>query len=129
MNQETRTGRCLCGAVAYTVTGPMRSVTICHCGQCRAMAGHAWASAVAPRSAIATQGEVTWYRSSAEAERGFCALCGSSLFWRMDGEDTQSVALGSMDAPTGLAVEKHIWVAHKGDYYEIADGLPQRAED
>ncbi|MEM1430050.1 MAG: GFA family protein [Pseudomonadota bacterium] len=129
MNDERRTGACLCGAVSFTVQGPMRSVSVCHCGQCRAMSGHAWASAVAPRAAISTHGDVTWFRSSAVAERGFCARCGSSLFWRMDGQDFQSVALGALQAPTGLSLEKHIWAAHKGDYYQIADGLPQLDEE
>jgi hypothetical protein len=30
-----------------------------------------------------------------------------------------------MDKPTGLAISMHIFVADKGDYYEIDDGLPQ----
>ncbi len=128
MSDEIRTGGCLCGNVHYTVRGPMRSVSLCHCGQCRKTSGHVWGSAVAPRAAVAVTGDVTWYRSSDAAERGFCARCGASLFWRMDGEETQSVSLGSMDAPTGLTLEKHIWVAHKGDYYGILGDLPQRAE-
>jgi hypothetical protein len=32
---------------------------------------------------------------------------------------------GALDDPTGLRTERHIFVAHKGDWYEIADGLPQ----
>jgi hypothetical protein len=34
---------------------------------------------------------------------------------------------GTLDSPTGLRAEKHIFTADKGDYYEIADGLPQKA--
>lgn len=129
MHGEIRTGGCLCGRIRYTVRGPMRSVSLCHCGQCRKTSGYVWASAVAPRDAVEITGEVTWFRSSDAAERGFCNRCGASLFWRMDGEETQSVSLGSMDPPTGLTLEKHIWTAHKGDYYGIADGLPQHAEN
>jgi hypothetical protein len=33
--------------------------------------------------------------------------------------------MGAFDAPTGTHIEKHIYVADKGDYYEIRDGLPQ----
>ena len=39
--------------------------------------------------------------------------------------DWTSVALGAIDGPTGLALERHIFVADKGEYYEIGDGLPQ----
>ncbi|KIN63152.1 Glutathione-dependent formaldehyde-activating GFA [Sulfitobacter noctilucicola] len=35
---------------------------------------------------------------------------------------------GTLDAPTGIATEKHIFVADKGDYYTIADGLPQQGQ-
>jgi hypothetical protein len=33
--------------------------------------------------------------------------------------------MGAFDAPTGTRLAKHIFVADKGDYYGIADGLPQ----
>ena len=38
-----------------------------------------------------------------------------------------SFALGALDGPTGLRLEKHIFTADKGDYYDIADDLPQKA--
>lgn len=37
-----------------------------------------------------------------------------------------SFALGAIDGPTGLRLEKHIFVADKGDYYKIADSVPQK---
>ena len=36
-----------------------------------------------------------------------------------------SITAGSLDSPTGLKLDRHIYVADKGDYYEIADGVPQ----
>ena len=33
--------------------------------------------------------------------------------------------MGTVDEPTGLQLERHIYVDFKGDYYDIADGLPQ----
>jgi hypothetical protein len=33
--------------------------------------------------------------------------------------------MGAFDSPTGTRVATHIFVAEKGDYYDIADGLPQ----
>ena len=39
------------------------------------------------------------------------------------------VAAGAIDSPTGLRLQGHIFVADKGDYYEIADGLPQDARE
>ena len=41
MESTTRaTGSCLCGAVRYEVTGPLRKVVYCHCEQCRKTSGH-----------------------------------------------------------------------------------------
>ena len=38
---------------------------------------------------------------------------------------TIEVAPGCIDGPTGTRVAGHIYVADKGDYYDITDGLPQ----
>ena len=118
------TGGCLCGAVTYTVNGPLRPVVNCHCQQCRKTSGHHVAATSAARDKITVTGEVTWYQSSDRARRGFCATCGSNLFWDGAG-DNLSIFAGTLDGVTGLQTAGHIYVADKGDYYEITDGLPQ----
>lgn len=123
----TITGRCLCGAVSFSISEPLSHANICHCGQCRRQSGHVIASADAPRAALAIKGAeaITWYSASPGIRRGFCGTCGSHLFWEQDGLDVVSVNLGPLDAPTGIMVDNHIFVADKGDYYVINDGLPQ----
>ena len=64
------------------------------------------------------------WRATGEAVRRFCSTCGSLLFWEMNGGKQISVFAGSLDRPTGLRLTHHIYCAEKGDYYEIADGLP-----
>lgn len=122
-----RTARCLCGAIRVTIRGPLPDVAACHCGQCRRWSGHVWAAVPVPDDRLTIEGaeHIRWYRSSDKAERGFCTTCGSSMFWRAIGRGDTDVALGCIDAPTGLRLERHIWVGDKGDYYEIGDGLPQ----
>lgn len=121
-------GSCLCGDVTYRVTGPMRPVVACHCTQCRKTSGHYVAATSAPREAVEIAGEVTWYRSSETAQRGFCGRCGSSLFW--DGPGTHlSIHAGTLDGETGLQLVGHIFCASKGDYYPISDPLPQYDAD
>jgi len=66
-----------------------------------------------------------WYRASDHARRGFCAECGSTLFWQSDGADRIAIAAGSLDGKTGLVTAAHIFVADKGDYYQLDDSLPQ----
>ena len=77
------------------------------------------------------QGEehLRWFAASPTARRGFCGQCGSALFWNPSDEDRISVAMGAIDPPHGVRIEKHIFTAHKGDYYDINDGLPQVTGD
>lgn len=121
-------GHCLCGAVRFTVTAPPEGASACHCGQCRRQSGHVWASAHVANDSLHIEGPVKWFASSEHGRRGFCPDCGSFLFWRDVTEDNSSFALGALDKPTGLRLTKHIYVADKGDYYDINDGLPQLAQ-
>lgn len=121
-------GSCLCGAVRYEATTLREKVVVCHCGQCRKAAGHQWAATRAQNDEINITGPIKWYRSSDIADRGFCPECGSSLFWRPLGGDHIAVGAGSVDTPGILKLTEHIFTADKGDYYDIADGLPQRED-
>ena len=125
-DSPTRTGGCACGAVRYSVRGPLRPVIACHCRTCRHQSGHVMAATRAPRKRVAIAGaaNLTWYNAREYAERGFCATCGSHLFFQPLGSLDVSIFAGSLDDPTGLALAGHIHVAEKADYDIIADGLP-----
>ena len=112
-------GSCHCGSVAFAVSGPARDVWACHCGQCRRWSGHVWAASSAAKADVrlTRQDGLAWYRSSGRAERGFCRVCGASLFWVPEGEDRVAFAPGCLDAPTGLRLVRHIFVTDAGDYY------------
>ena len=75
------TGRCLCGAVTFSGTWGGDPLRACHCSQCRRWSGHVWAAVPVPDDRLEIEGEehVRWFRSSDEAERGFCAACGTPL--------------------------------------------------
>ncbi len=116
-------GSCLCGAVRFRVDGPMRPVIACHCAQCRKTSGHFVAATSAPRDRVSIDGDVRWYVSSETARRGFCPICGSSLFWDGAGANL-SIHAGTLEGETGLELAGHIFCADKGDYYDIADDVP-----
>lgn len=126
----THTGACLCGAVRYEVAGPLRSVVLCHCSQCRRSTGHFMAATAARHRdfRLLVAEELRWYDSSDAARRAFCGRCGSTLFWQANGGDYVSIAAGTLDGATGLTSACHIHVADKGDYYSIDDGVPQSAD-
>ena len=129
MEHPTHKGSCLCGAVRFDVASALSPPDACHCRQCRKWSGHFFASTDVPRSALTIHSadELAWFRSSEKVRRGFCAKCGSSLFWDPIAKDRIGIAMGAFDGPTQARLGIHIYVADKGDYYDITDGLPQRA--
>lgn len=127
---EEHTGSCNCGAVRFRTRGKLREIIACHCSQCRKQTGLYYAATNVLDSELDLEGadNITWYRSSPEAQRGFCKTCGSALIWKMDGLDYTSIMAGTFDEPTGLAFGYHIFCADKGDFYQINDDLPQFAQ-
>lgn len=121
-------GSCLCGAVSFAVDGPLPAPDACHCTQCRKHSGHVFVSTDVPRAAVTIHGgeHVTWYQSSEKVRRGFCRVCGSSLFWDPIYRDKLGIAMGAFERPTDTRIAIHVHVADKGDYYDIADGVPQK---
>lgn len=123
-------GSCLCGAVRFSVEGELSAPSACHCTKCRKHTGHFEAGTDVPRAALTIEGaeNLTWYHSSEKVRRGFCAICGSSLFFDPVHRDRIGIAMGAFDTPTNTRLAMHIFVADKGDYYDIADGLPQNQQ-
>ena len=118
----TTHGSCMCGAVRYRVSGPLRPIIACHCIQCRKSSGHFVAATACPTEALHIDGDtLQWFASSSEAERGFCGSCGSNLFWRRKGANSTSIWAGSIDGPTGLHIAQQMFTGSKGDYYDLPD--------
>jgi len=121
------TGSCLCGAVTFEVEGELPGPDACHCSACRKTSGHFFVSTDVPRSSVKVRGaeNVTWFTSSSKARRGFCATCGSSLFWDPIDRNWTGIAMGAFDGPTETRLHVHVYTSEKGDYYDIADGVPR----
>ncbi len=126
-SSASASGRCLCAGVRFEIHGPLRPVVYCHCTLCRRSSGHfAAATACAPEHLrLLSALTLRWYESSASARRGFCATCGSQLFWAPAHGGHISIWAGAIDTPTPLEAAMHIFAADKGNYYDITDGLPQ----
>jgi hypothetical protein len=91
------------------------------------MTGHVMAATAARRAdfELLEARDLQWYEASSFARRGFCGRCGSTLFWEGVGRDYVSIAAGSLDDSSGLRIAHHIFVADKGEYYDIEPGVPQ----
>ena len=125
---ETITGRCACGAVSFTAEGPFRDAIACHCRSCRYQSGHYLAATAAAMDKVAIEcaEQLTWYEATTHARRGFCRTCGTLMFWEPASRTHLSIMMGAIDDPGDIRLTAHIFVAEKGGYYEIGDGLPQK---
>jgi hypothetical protein len=75
---------------------------------------------------IEAGGTLAWYRSSEEGERGFCARCGTSLFWRAMGEPRDwAVNVHTFGDGHGEVIREHVWIDAKPEFYDFADRAPR----
>jgi len=126
-----RTGGCLCGAVRFEVMVPKKRFTICHCGMCRTWSAGPFMSVHCPGPGNFTDEKgLAWYRGSKWGERGFCSVCGTSLFWRLakDHEAMLGVSAEAFDDPDDLVLEQHIYADAQPTRYEFADNTPRVTE-
>ena len=99
---QTMTGGCMCGAKRFTAEVGEEKAYLCHCRMCQRATGNvSIAMVVLPTATISWNGEPNWYRSSAIAERPFCATCGTSLGFRyLDSPEKMDLTVASFDDPS-----------------------------
>lgn len=131
MTGHSWSGGCLCGGVRYRVNGRLRDLIACYCRQCQRTSGNFVAATRAGHDAfeIVEDGTLAWYRSSPQADRGFCTRCGGNLFWRQVGAERTSIMAGTLDDATGLVVAQHIYVADKASFQVILGDAPAYPQD
>lgn len=125
------TGKCLCGAVGYTIDKEQKEVGACHCRFCQAWSGGVFIGVQAGADEAKLTGEenLTIYKSSDWAERGFCARCGSSLFYRVTAPGPMQgefhFGAGTLDDWTGLEMTGEIFIDRKPEAYAFAGDRPR----
>jgi hypothetical protein len=123
-------GSCLCGGVAFEMTGTPTGVTHCHCSRCRKARGTANATnlAIALDGVRFVRGEelLTKYKHPDAKYFGhvFCKVCGASMPRFDEGRRFAIVPMGAFDDDPGVRPERHIFVDSKAEWDEITDGLP-----
>lgn len=123
---------CLCGAVAWRVSGRVSSMSHCHCSRCRKAHGSPYATYVsAPAEHFAFErgrDTVVVAPSSAafaRAECGWCGRCGSVVPDGAPRNGRVGMPAGGFDGDPGVVPEAHIFVGSKAPWHAIADELPR----
>ena len=122
------TGQCMCGGVQYVVTSVLRDVWNCHCYRCRQFTGHYLPAtgAMVEDFQLVEADTLRWFSPVPSVHYGFCERCGSSLFWKTDSRPEHiSIAVGSVDQPTGLTTTTSWWTAELADYHQQQPGLKE----
>jgi len=123
-------GGCACGAVRYRLTGEPIETSWCHCRNCQRIAGApAAVYTTLPRAGFAfEQGETELGKVNLTptAQRLFCSQCGSPLATLIDDEpDTVDITVASLDDPSALPPEFHIFCRSAVAWFKIDDQLPR----
>ncbi|NNL85716.1 MAG: GFA family protein [Myxococcales bacterium] len=114
------TGKCLCGAVTFTAEDVDPHVHACHCDMCRRWSGGPGMAIYVGSIAFSGEENITAYASSAWAERGFCRICGSNLFYRVKEPNRWVLWSGTLDDPSALELAGEIYIDEKPDFYAFA---------
>ena len=111
MSETIRTGGCQCGAVRFRIRGELGRASICHCRMCQKQFGSFFGALVsAPTDGVEwIREEPSYFQSSINIDRGFCARCGTPLTYRQP--DGLEIAIGAFDDRTDL--EPQIQVNHQ----------------
>ena len=134
MTEVVRHAACRCGQLRITCTGEPVRVSVCHCRNCKARSGSAFAAqARFPADRVRTEGEAKMWQQAGDsgnvADFFFCGECGSTLWFRNRPDpDTCAVPLGNFEPGHGFELQYSVyeermepWVSIIGETIERYD--------
>ncbi|MGD8326854.1 MAG: GFA family protein [Sphingomonadales bacterium] len=125
------TGGCQCGAVRYKVLTPSLNAGYCHCRMCQRALGNIFGTflTVDKDKLVWIKGEPAVYRSSKIATRGFCADCGTPLYFAYDDADDVDLTVGALDEPELTRPNHHFAIESRLEAWHRPDDLPEQRSD
>ncbi|MEN9504373.1 MAG: hypothetical protein RI958_299 [Actinomycetota bacterium] len=122
-----RTGRCLCGAVSYELTGDLIATAICHCDHCQRQSGGAFSvNLVAHESQLTINGELTTYEETGErgdavyVRRRFCGSCGSPIVSELSQTaGVIAVKAGTLDDRSTVQPMVEVWCVDRQPWVSL----------
>jgi hypothetical protein len=124
-------GKCLCGAVQYSVADAFVYAANCHCSNCRRATGSAFKpfAGIEREKLRITQGDDNLMIFGDDSGHdAHCKTCGSLLYSVIRDGTFVHVAMGTLVDDPSIRPSKHIFVGSKAPWFEITDDLPQCEE-
>ncbi|ADU34622.1 GFA family protein [Variovorax paradoxus] len=121
-------GKCLCGAVHYTVADEFTYALNCHCADCRRATGSAFkpfAGIERHKLAITQGADTLLIHGEEDAGDIHCGKCGSFLYSVVRDGMFVHVTLGTLVDDPSIRPSAHIFVGSKAPWFAINDDLPQ----
>ena len=115
-------GSCLCGEIRVVAKAASKLVGACHCKMCAKWAGGPLL-AVDCGSDVSFEGHenISVFNSSAWAERGFCKMCGTNLFYRLKDNNQYIMPIGLFNDCEGVVFDHQIFIEEKPSFYSFAN--------
>ena len=125
-------GSCLCGRVAFEVTGTPLKFLYCHCHSCQKSSGSVHAANIA-----FPEGAVKWTRGEDHIElfvdtkenpgfpRRFCRSCGSPVPKLSRNGKFWVVPSGLLDSEPGMTPQANIYWSEHARWYVPPDQIPK----
>ena len=127
---EAREGRCACGSVRYRLTSEPMFVHCCHCLNCQRQTGSAFVINLLLESdrVELLSGEpvpVDAPRDDGSAQRIFrCPTCQVAVFSEYGSPEVRFVRGGTLDDPSGITPDVHIFTRSKVGWVILPDSAP-----
>ena len=128
MTARILTGKCFCGAVAYTVADEFLYAAFCHCSDCRRTTGSAFkpfAGIERDKFALTRGQDGLLIFGDDRTHDAHCKVCGSLLYSLVRDGRYVHVPMGTLVDDPAIRPTAHIFVGSKAPWYEITDDLPQ----
>jgi hypothetical protein len=125
-----RGGGCACGAVRYRLTSEPLFVHCCHCLNCQRQSGSAFVINVLIESArleviAGAPQPVGVPRDDGSVQRIFrCPRCQIAVYSQYDAPDLAFVRGGTLDEPTDVSPDVHIYTRSKVGWVALDDQTP-----
>ena len=110
--------RCLCGATQFEVQLRNHEVAACHCSMCRRQTSGPLMAIDIEEIHFVDQQYLSVFNSSEWAERGFCSVCGTFIFWRTKDHSFANINVFTLaELPDDLDFNLEIYVDHQPTFY------------
>ena len=128
---DTMHGGCACGRIRFEAKVDSDAAYLCHCRMCQRASGNVSLAMIGVQQAgVRWSREPDWYRSSAIAQRPFCAACGTSLGFRYDSGTTRmDLTVAAFDDPSFFRPTSHFGAESIHEAWLDTSHLPRTRSD